>query len=212
MSIDILDYIQKWYLIYCNGYWEHTYGFFKITTKQKSWNVNISLMETKLEDISYQPQAINIYRNESDFFTCRFRSANHYKTKEPFNAEFEANGCAKNLIEILEKFYEWSNKVENIPAIEGDNQELIWLQQWLTQTPEVKERIYINTLGNPGWEIFINLENTSLIEKSFRETEIERSDDDWVHSRIKNSQLQIFGGPLNLKEMICIFQKWVTET
>jgi len=210
MRIDILDYIQKWYFSYCNGDWEHTFGV-TITTVQYNWDVNISLIETKLEDISYQPQTINFYHNENDFLKCYLRSALHYKSKEPFNAEFKANGSANSLIEILNKFYEWTNEIENISVIEGDNQELVWLQQWLSQTPEINDRIYINTLDNPGWEIFINLKNSSLLEKIFNEIEIERTDDDWIHSRIRNSKLQMFGGPLNLKEMIRNFREWVSE-
>ena len=90
---------------------------------------------------------------------------------------------------------------------------LQWLQKWyLNQCDGDWEHdfgIHIDTLDNPGWRIKINIACTDLEYKFFKEIEMERSDNDWIHCSIKDLMFKGFCGPENLDELIKIFRDWV---
>lgn len=69
--------------------------------------------------------------------------------------------------------------------------------------------VRIDTLDNPGWSLVIDLEQTDLENRGFEDVRIERSDQDWVQARKRDSKFEAFGGPSNLDEMIGIFLDWV---
>jgi hypothetical protein len=90
---------------------------------------------------------------------------------------------------------------------------LIWLQNWfLSQCDGDWEHDYgitIKTLGNPGWSVKINIEETEMDDIPLERIEIERSENDWVHCRVEKKTFKAYGGPENLKEMLEIFRNWV---
>lgn len=83
------------------------------------------------------------------------------------------------------------------------------LQQWYrSQCDGNWEHSYgvaIDTLDNPGWSIRIDLSGTSLEDADITDRRMERSEDDWVHSRREGSQFVAFCGPENLEEAIRSF-------
>lgn len=90
---------------------------------------------------------------------------------------------------------------------------LQWLQEWYKQNCDgfwehCYEAVRIGTLDNPGWFIDINLVETNVETRVFDKIVIERSENDWIHCRVVNGVFQGRGGPLNLEEIIVIFQKW----
>lgn len=90
-----------------------------------------------------------------------------------------------------------------------------WLQKfYLTNCNKDWEHTYgikIVTLDNPGWSIDIDLQDTMLKGKSFKEIKIEKGDNDWVICRTENDTFKGDGGPENLEEIIGIFRKWAVE-
>lgn len=68
--------------------------------------------------------------------------------------------------------------------------------------------VKIDTLDNPGWSLRIDLNGTSLHQKSFQEVRIERSENDWVVARRNGDSFEAFGGPENLNDMIESFLDW----
>lgn len=68
--------------------------------------------------------------------------------------------------------------------------------------------VKIDTLDNPGWSLRIDLNGTSLHQKSFQEVRIERSENDWVVARRNGDSFEALGGPENLNDMIESFLDW----
>lgn len=93
---------------------------------------------------------------------------------------------------------------------------LIWLIKWYfgqcNGDWEHGNGIKIDTLDNPGWVIKIGLNETTLQNKEFQNVEIERSENDWIHCRIKNHVFVGAGGPFNLVEILQIFRSWAEKT
>ena len=71
--------------------------------------------------------------------------------------------------------------------------------------------VSIENADNPGWIVTIDLENTELNNKKFREIEVERSTTDWFFCRIEDEKFKGFCGPMNLSEILEIFLSWVDE-
>lgn len=95
--MDSLIWLQKWYLKECNGDWEHNYGIRIETLDNPGWSVKINLIDTDLEDESFNKVAIE--RHENDWIFC--------KTNE--ESEFLGYGGPENLGEILDVFKAWVN-------------------------------------------------------------------------------------------------------
>jgi hypothetical protein len=90
-----------------------------------------------------------------------------------------------------------------------------WLESWYEAQCngdwEHRWGISIETLDNPGWCLRVEVTGTPLESKSFEGLNIERSDNDWVHCRIRDRIFEGFGGPKNLGELIEVFRKWASE-
>jgi hypothetical protein len=88
-----------------------------------------------------------------------------------------------------------------------------WLQDWyLSKCDGDWEHSYglsIATLDNPGWSVSISLLGTGLENKQFEALVLERTENDWIHCRLKDGSFEGFGGPSNLEELICTFKDWV---
>lgn len=77
--------------------------------------------------------------------------------------------------------------------------------------------IRITTLDNPGWYVKIDLDETDLENKVFKDVKIERTEHDWVHCKVafedknkdENRRFIGAGGSTNLEEILEIFRKWV---
>ena len=69
--------------------------------------------------------------------------------------------------------------------------------------------IKIDTLDNPGWAVYIHLEDTKLENLQFDSVNIERNEDNWIVCKVENNIFSSFGGPENLDEILDIFRKWV---
>ncbi len=89
---------------------------------------------------------------------------------------------------------------------------LIWLMEWYSGNCnggwEHGNGIHIGTLDNPGWFVKANLEDTELENKEFKEMKIDRSETDWIFCRVRNKKFEGYGGPLNLSEVLQIFEEW----
>jgi hypothetical protein len=95
------------------------------------------------------------------------------------------------------------------------NQELEALQTWYrSQCDGDWEHTYgvkIETLDNPGWAVLVDLELTELQDRPFSAVQLERSEADWIHARVRDQKWEAFGGPLNLPEMLALFNSWAGQ-
>jgi len=71
------------------------------------------------------------------------------------------------------------------------------------------EGIQISTIDNPGWEVFVDLDETMYSDAIFDEIVDHRTENDWIVCRVRNGKFEGFGGPRNLKEVLNRFFAWV---
>lgn len=87
-----------------------------------------------------------------------------------------------------------------------------WLQQWyISQCDgdwEHGKGVEIGTLSNPGWFIKINIDETELQFKEFKEIFIERSEHDWFFCKSKDGVFEGDCGPFNFHEVLKTFREW----
>lgn len=69
--------------------------------------------------------------------------------------------------------------------------------------------IKIDTLDNPGWTVFIDLQETPLENKKFTEIDRQINENDWIQCEVKNGKFKGAGGPTNLTDIIRIFIEWM---
>ncbi len=86
------------------------------------------------------------------------------------------------------------------------------LQAWFAQqcdgTWEHQRGVKIETLDNPGWSVEIDLEGTSLENKTFKDIDLSRNNINWIRCRVQKGRFQGFGGPENLNEILQTFLVW----
>jgi Immunity protein 53 len=93
------------------------------------------------------------------------------------------------------------------------NELLDWLQDWyLSNCNEDWEHTYgikIDTLDNPGWSVFIDLDETPMENVVFQSLSLERTENDWIFCKTEDKHFQAACGPKNLLEALKVFQDWV---
>jgi Immunity protein 53 len=92
------------------------------------------------------------------------------------------------------------------------------LQQWYRSRCdgdwEHSLGITIGTLDNPGWSFDVDLRDTPLEGKSFKEhsygvgSGATTSGDDWLVCKVEQHVFKGRGGPFKLQEMIEVFLDW----
>lgn len=93
--MNYLEWIEEWYELQCNEDWEHIYGIKLETLDNPGWKLEISLMDTALEEKLFKQ--IEIARSETDWFHCRIEEC-----------VFKGYGGTRNLQDILRTFKEWA--------------------------------------------------------------------------------------------------------
>jgi histidinol-phosphate aminotransferase len=96
-TISNIGWLEKWYLSFCDGDWEHQYGVKITTLDNPGWSLEIDLCETPYRDIPFDE---NKREGEEDWFFCR--------KKEHI---FKGSGGAKNLNEMIGVFRTWINSL-----------------------------------------------------------------------------------------------------
>lgn len=95
------------------------------------------------------------------------------------------------------------------------NDNLQWIINWYNSQCdgdwEHSGGIHIDTLGNPGWNVTIRIEETELFDKKFQEVSINRTATDWYFCKVENGFFQAYCGTPNLIEVLQIFRDWAEE-
>ena len=103
--MDILQWLENWFLDNCDGDWEHCYGIHISNIDNPGWLVDIDLIDTNLEYEHFD--TIQKYNNESNWIHCSV-----------VDGVFKGRGSTGKLKEILNIFYEWVTKVNEESMIE----------------------------------------------------------------------------------------------
>ncbi len=93
--MDLLSWLERWYLKNCNGDWEHSYGIKIETLDNPGWSVEIDLTDTNLELRYFE--VVKIQRSESNWIVCQIE-----------DVIFKGRGGPENLTEILDIFSKWA--------------------------------------------------------------------------------------------------------
>ena len=89
-----------------------------------------------------------------------------------------------------------------------------WLEKWYkSECNDDWEHLFglkIYTIDNPGWRVKIDIRETFLENKPFKEYEYNVQDkNDWMFCQVKNGKFDAAGDPNKLGEIIRIFKEWV---
>lgn len=92
---------------------------------------------------------------------------------------------------------------------------LQWLETWFSSHCDVdweqENGIKIETLGNPGWNIEIDLLETVLESYEFDMDTVEVSENDWYFYKIENGKFIASGDPSKLEFLLNKFRELVEE-
>lgn len=90
---------------------------------------------------------------------------------------------------------------------------LNWLEDWYRRNcVDEWEHFYgikIDTLDNPGWNVKIDLADTTLEHKEFSEIKLDNGENDWFFCKVENSIFKGVGDPSKLTVILETFRKWV---
>ena len=89
--MDILNWLEKWYLSMCDGSWEHSYGVSIDTLDNPGWTVSIDILDTPLEHKNFHTISRDI--DENDWIHCQVK-----------DGKFKGAGDPTKLVEILSMF------------------------------------------------------------------------------------------------------------
>lgn len=95
--MEVLKWLEKWYLSNCDGDWEHGYGIRIETLDNPGWAVRINLEDTLLEDKPFEN--VDYERTDKDWVHCKLK-----------DGWYEGFGGACNLEEILNIFKLWATQ------------------------------------------------------------------------------------------------------
>ncbi len=92
---------------------------------------------------------------------------------------------------------------------------LDWIQNWFKDNCdgdwEHGEVIQITTLDNPGWEIEIDISNTSIANTNINWILNENGKQDWYGVKIENQKFSAAGDSGKLKFLLGLFKEMIEK-
>ena len=92
---------------------------------------------------------------------------------------------------------------------------LDWIQNWFKNNCdgqwEKSEVIQITTLDNPGWEVEIDISNTSIANTTINWILNEHSKQDWYGVKIEDQKFTAAGDSGKLKFLLGLFKEMVEK-
>src|SRR3981081_1101043 len=91
-----VDWLEAWYIFWCDEDWEHQYGItFGTSPTKRGWTLEADLADTQFENRPWD--GFHAFRRKDDWIQC---GASPMK--------YEAEGGLWNLAEMVEGFRQWS--------------------------------------------------------------------------------------------------------
>lgn len=92
---------------------------------------------------------------------------------------------------------------------------LDWIQNWFKDNCngewEKGEAIQITTLDNPGWEVEIDISNTSIANINIKWILNESGPQDWYGVKIENKKFNASGDSGKLKFLLGLFKEMIEK-
>lgn len=200
----ILDTLQRWYALQCNGDWEHHHGVSITPLESRGFAVSIDLEGTEYEGMPFLP--IQEHQNTDNWLLCTIRDKVFYAECSIFNLE-----------KVLALFFDCANSNSSrnsfFPSTTPDAA-FQFLQNWFHKQCngdwEHKYGPQICTTHNrPGWVIEIDVNETSLANKKLETCKRADSLDNHYHCYVENSIYKAYSGLFGMSENLQYFQWWV---
>jgi Immunity protein 53 len=86
-----------------------------------------------------------------------------------------------------------------------------WFRDQCNGEWEVENRVYVESLDNPGWHVKVDIQGSSIENRQFEDLRIKRTKDNWVYCQIEEHFFHAYGGALNLPELLYIFLEWARQ-
>ncbi len=90
-----------------------------------------------------------------------------------------------------------------------------WIQNWFKENCDGKweqgEGILINTLENPGWEVEIDISNTSIANIDLSWILNENGKHDWYGVKIENQKFNASGDAGKLEFLLNLFREMIEK-
>jgi hypothetical protein len=93
-DVNILEWLEQWYLHHCDGDWEHQFGIVIDTLDNPGWMVRVDLECTELASKPFD--IVRVDRSQHNWVMCQV-----------VNEQFQGAGGPSNLVELLEIFRDW---------------------------------------------------------------------------------------------------------
>ncbi|EMO43853.1 Imm53 family immunity protein [Leptospira santarosai] len=197
----IFDWLIQWYSDQCNGIWELENQIQIYTTSNPGWNAGINLKSTKLEN--HEMRSGLIETEETNWY--------FYKIKDSI---YLGAGDTTKLPILVEAFRSiWENR-EFVFNPESETM-FSWLMEWYQSQCdgdwEHEYGIEINTNGDRGWQVKIEVNFTELDGVVINHTLIQQGLNDWYSFSLKDGKFLAEGDPKKLSIILEKFKEiWVT--
>ena len=201
-SVSELNWLQAWYLLWCDGDWEHSYGVTIESDREIGWILKADLTDTALEGQPLSPGKHP--RSESDWVAW-----------QPEGSVFCISGGLWNLTEMVGLFRDWVQGLEIDPRAGqsvsrfltetdqinlGEFRELPWLESWHRSRvlQHQQAHVKIQTLDNPGWGLEAELAFVSDPVLKAARALLPKGARGWMDWKVEDTRLISYAGPENL--------------
>ena len=98
--MDIINWIEDWFLSQCDGNWEHQYGVEISNCDNPGWQINIDLRFTPFETFKKEWELIE--KSNTDWYGVKIEDGVYNAAGDPKKLKFLLEGF-RTFIEINEK-------------------------------------------------------------------------------------------------------------
>ncbi|EJP17927.1 hypothetical protein LEP1GSC080_4809 [Leptospira interrogans str. FPW2026] len=200
---DIFDWLIQWYSNQCNGNWERENQINIYTVSNPGWTFKVGLKSTKLEN--HEMRSGLIETEETDWYL--------YYIKD---SVYDAGGDTLKLPILIDIFRSiWESK-EIAHSSHQSNTMFSWLIEWYQSQCdgdwEHEYGIAINTNGDRGWQIKIEVNFTELDGVEVAHTLNQKGEDDWYSFSLKDGKFLAEGDSKKLPIILEKFKEiWTTN-
>lgn len=203
-NTSILDTLQRWYALQCNGIWERQHGISIQPLDRAGFSITIDLADTEYENAPFEP--VQEQHSSSDWFFCSIQ-----------NKVFYAECSIANLEKPLSLFLAFANQNSArdsfFPSTVKD-EALQFLQRWYLAhcNGDWEKRfgpVLCTTYNRPGWMVEVDFSKTELAECQFYDFKRVDSLDNHAYCFGEKGIFKGIGGLFNMHELLDYFQGWV---
>ena len=171
--MNLINRLQKWYELQCDGDWEHSYGIKIETLDNPGWLIEIDLEYTSIQDFQFNLSEEN---GDLDWFNIKIENRKFMGYCSPNKLDFLINYFFENII------YQYSDKdfiyEALVPILGGSTQ--IWAT---CEVKQIDNNLFeIVKIDNPKYNTILtkNVEDITFSEEEFNSFTVKHKIGDFV--------------------------------